>query len=982
MGELIRTFDWAATPLGDIENWPQSLWSALSICLSAQFPICIYWGPHYIMLYNDAWKAIPGRRHPWALGRSGPEVWPEMWPTAGPKFDMVLKKGNGIWAEDAPMVMMRFGYAEECFFNYNLSPVHGEGGKIAGVFAVAMDTTYRVLSERRFGLLHELGLLTMGTRSVRAICQSAADLIAANPADIPFCLFYLIDYQASPPVANLAAKCGVIAPQIQACPSRIELNANGEENTVWPLHQAFCSKYIEIVQSLDPSLEGKLSIATWREPVRSAVVIPVPLQSNAPSAILVAGVHPGRGLDHAYLHFFEILAAQLASALSNAHAVDAERQRADKIADIDQAKTSFFSNISHEFRTPLTLILGPLEAILARPTALADTERNQLRLIERNALRLLKLVNTLLDFSRLEAHRYEPHYELVDLATYTAGLAGAFNSVCDRALLTLEIDCPPLPEPVYVDCEMWEKVILNLLSNAFKFTLAGGLSVRLQPSANGKAAVLKVSDTGVGIPEHELPHIFERFHRVKGRPGRSDEGTGIGLALAQELVKLNGGSIEVSSVVGRGSEFTVSIPFGRDHMDERRTESLAAPAAPSKRTQQFVADAQKLLPDEHQVRSSPGQSAAGGDNAKRTRILLAEDNSDMRQYLLELLRAEYDVVAVPNGNDALLALQNDPVAIDLILTDVMMPAMDGYGLLRKVREDPKIRTVPVIMLSARAGDRNTLAGLEAEANDYVVKPFSANELLARVRANIRMARLRKEADEALEKSQSLKAERDRVELLERMVNVQEQERLRIARELHDQTGQNITGLALGLKGLENHIQDARGRETLRWLEHLSSEIGQSLHRAAWELRPTSLDDVGLLRAVETYVRDWADRFGITVDLHGGIDGVRFPAKVETTAYRVVQEAMTNVFKHAGASTVSLVLERRDSQLQIIIEDDGRGFDPTSIKGSEHLGLAGMRERLALIDGTITVDSEIGVGTTLYVRIPILTTESGSQKADV
>jgi signal transduction histidine kinase/GAF domain-containing protein len=993
MGALIQAYAWGDTPLGSMERWPQSLWSALSICLSTRLPVCIYWGPQYVMLYNDAWRTIPGGRHPWALGKTAPEVWAEIWSSAGVRFDHVFTKGVEASAEDRPMVMTRFGRAEECYFNYTLTPIRDEIGKTAGIFAIATETTYRVVAERRLSLLRELASRAAGLQTVESICQSAAALIQTRSADIPFCLFYLLDGSCSPSVAKLIAACGAAAAHESARPRLIPLNADSDKTCPWPIRRALVSRSIEVVNELDISFDGKLSPAGWQEPIRNAVLVPLPIRSESPSAILVAGAHPGHRLDDAYLNFYELLSSQLTSAFNNARAIESERQRADKIAEIDRAKTAFFSNVSHEFRTPLTLILGPLEAILARPNAISDATRSELLPVQRNAIRLLKLVNTLLDFSRLEAHRYQPRYESVELAAYTAGLAGAFQSICDQANLKLEIDCPALSQPVYVDHEMWEKVVLNLLSNAFKFTPTGSISVRLRPSDDGKDAILTIADTGVGIPSEELPHIFERFHRVERVSGRGHDGSGIGLALVQELVKLNGGSIEVSSTVGQGTEFTVSMPFSRDHLDENLFRDTTAPLEPSLRTRQLTEDAlqlriqtnvhQGLRPEtERSFLPFPGQRRTSSSvEDPRARILLAEDNSDMLQFLVNLLSPHYQVIAVSNGDEAIRVLEEDPTAIDLILTDMMMPVMDGLALLRKIRQDPKVRTVPVVILSARAGDEATTAGMDAEADDYVIKPFSPNELLARVRANIRMARFRKEAEEAREKAGARKAERERLALLERLVTVQEQERLRIARELHDQTGQTMTGLALGLKALDAHIADERGRGTLRWLEQLAGEIGQSLHRTAWELRPTSLDDIGLLRALEHYVRDWSERFSIPVDLHGRIDGERFPPKVETTAYRVVQEAMTNVLKHAGASTVSLLLECRDGLLQVIIEDDGRGFDPSSVNCSEHLGLAGMRERLALVGGTLTVDSTVGVGTTLYARIPISPAASMPEKTD-
>ena len=281
-----------------------------------------------------------------------------------------------------------------------------------------------------------------------------------------------------------------------------------------------------------------------------------------PTGVFVAGLNPFLRFDEAYHSFTNLFVGQLTAGLSNARAYDAERKRAEALAEIDRAKTTFFSNVSHEFRTPLTLMLGPLLDTLAEQNGpLPPRAANELAVVHRNGLRLLKLVNTLLDFSRIEAGRVEASFVLTDLAAFTAELASVFRSAVEKANLTLTIDAPPLDVPTYVDRDMWEKVVFNLVSNAFKFTLAGGITVRL--SKDSRQVRLAVQDTGSGIPPEELPRLFERFHRVEGTKGRTHEGTGIGLALVQELVKIHGGTVSVESEVGRGSTFTVEIPVGQ-----------------------------------------------------------------------------------------------------------------------------------------------------------------------------------------------------------------------------------------------------------------------------------------------------------------------------------------------------------------------------------------------------------------------------------
>ena len=305
---------------------------------------------------------------------------------------------------------------------------------------------------------------------------------------------------------------------------------------------------------------------------------------------------------------------------------------------------------------------------------------------------------------------------------------------------------------------MWERIVLNLVSNAFKYTLAGGITVGLQATADGQAAVLTVSDTGIGIPEAELPHIFDRFHRIEGQRGRTLEGTGIGLALVNELVRLHGGSIAVESHVDVGTTVAVRIPFGVAHLPADRVTETAGRSTPEGiAAATFVEEALRWLPEDGAASTAecwkpPACSrrwarSSVADEHGRRRILLADDNADMRDYVVRLLRPGYEVEAVGDGQAALLAAQANPP--DLILSDVMMPRMDGFGLLAGIRADRELRDLPVVLLSARAGEEARVEGLDAGADDYLVKPFSARELLARVRSNLELARLRKEARDAL-----------------------------------------------------------------------------------------------------------------------------------------------------------------------------------------------------------------------------------------
>ena len=421
------------------------------------------------------------------------------------------------------------------------------------------------------------------------------------------------------------------------------------------------------------------------------------------------------------------------------------REANQKLAEIDVAKTAFFSNISHEFRTPLTLMLGSLEDELGeRGTPLPPERLERIEIAHRNGLRLLRLVNALLDFARIEAGRMQAHYQRTNLAELTAELASSFDSAAERSGLALTVDCSPLPEEVYVDREMWEKIVLNLLSNAFKHTFRGGIVVRLAWRAG--AAELTIEDSGVGIAAEEIPRLFERFHRVRGAASRTHEGSGIGLSLVRELVRLHSGSIRVESTPGVGSRFIVTLKAGTAHLPTEQIDGSEDHSPADRGAAGHVNEALSWLPTDSNATVTEALLESA---APRSRILLADDNIDMRRHIARILRRSYEVQVVPDGEEACeAALENPP---DLVLSDVMMPRLDGFGLLKALRADERTRRVPVILLSARAGEEASIEGLDAGADDYLVKPFSARELLARVRAHLELSRQRRELERELER---------------------------------------------------------------------------------------------------------------------------------------------------------------------------------------------------------------------------------------
>ena len=738
--------DWSQTPLGNPATWAQSLRSTLSICLSSRFPIAIYWGTDSVLLYNDAWRPIVGDKHPWALGRPGREVWAEIWDTIGPELANVVATGDGIFHNDELLSMHRFGYTEECFFDYTFNPIQGEGGVVDGVFNVVSETTYRVLSDRRAQLLREVASRTGMAKTTEDACSLMIEAFRSDPADIPLALLYLID-----DAENQARLCGSTEfnPDDFISPAAIDL-AIGDR---WSIAHTARTAQVQEINDL-VSRVGVLPSSPWAEPPQEAMILPiVPTGQSKVTGVLVAVASPRRRLDDNYRNFFVQVAGQISIGFANANAYEEERKRAEALAELDRAKTAFFSNVSHEFRTPLTLILSPLEEALANlESATPASLKEPLELMQRNGLRLQKLVNVLLDFSRLEAGRVQACFEPTDLASYTAELASTFRSLIERAGMTLVVDCPPLPTAVYVDQEMWEKIILNLMSNAFKFTLAGSITVRLH--ARDRTVELSISDTGVGIPAAALPQLFERFHRVENSQGRSFEGSGIGLSLVQELVKLHHGTIQVSSRVNHGTTFTIALPLGTAHLPPAQIQSTRTLASTALKAATFVEEATRWLPgasesgdewmSEHRTETASLHSPIDA-LTHRPKILLADDNADMRDYVQRLLSSQFDVTTATNGAIALAMVQTNPP--DLVLTDVMMPEMDGFELLRSLRSNPTTQNIPIILLSARAGEEARIEGLEAGADDYLIKPFSARELLARVEATLKLTQLRQESQQ-------------------------------------------------------------------------------------------------------------------------------------------------------------------------------------------------------------------------------------------
>lgn len=1003
MGTLMRSIDWSATPLGAVEHWPQSLRTAVSICLASYFPMLIWWGPELVKLYNDAYRVILGAKHPRAMGLQGKECWPEIWHIIGPMLEGVLNEGKATWSENQLLLLERNGYPEECYFTFSYSPIRDESGGVGGVFTAVTETTSHVLGERRLRTLREVAASAYDAKTAEDACRIAAETLTKNPEDIPFALLYLLKHEGKQ--AQLAGMSGIMDEAIH--PTLLDIASTEDSTTTWPLARVIRSGQPAIVADLLDRFGPLLMHSPAEAVIHTALILPIvrPGQSE-PYGLLIAGTSPLRPLADEYQSFLALVAGQVAGAVASALAYQEARRKAEELAELDRAKTAFFSNVSHEFRTPLTLLLGPINDVLSdHERSLPEQHRAQLEIVRRNALRLLKLVNTLLDFSRIEAGRVLAAYEPTDLASFTTDLANTFREAIERAGLRFTVDCPPLPEAVFVDRDMWEKIVLNLLSNALKFTLHGQITIAQY--AVGDHVELVVQDTGTGIAEEELPHIFERFYRSSNKEARTQEGSGIGLSLVSELVRLHGGTVRASSTIGEGTTFIVSIPFGFEHLPAERLRATRKPSLDTRENSAYVEEALRWSPsapvepaqfNSHAMLSDTTAQPVSVRQMPAGRILLVDDNADMRDYLQRLLSVYWQVEIAANGVEALQAVQQR--APDLIISDVMMPGLDGFQLLKTLRSDPHLSNIPIILLSARAGEEATIEGLEAGADDYLVKPFSARELLARVGAHMELAFIRSELAARM---------RQHAEESERLYH-EAQEAITLRDELlavvsHDLKNPltTVMGFAQLLQHTVSHINSpekervmdgiSRIHATATRMSRLIDELLDIAHLQMGKplnLYESEIDLVRLARQSVTAYSQTSQRHQFFFEsglpeLVGHWDGSRLE--------RVLGNLLSNAIKYSpqgGAITVSVAREETGdgSWAVVSVADQGIGIPASDlphvfdrfhrgknvagqIKGSG-IGLASARHIIEQHRGSISVSSQEGAGSIFTIRLPLKT----------
>ncbi|HJQ00338.1 MAG TPA: ATP-binding protein [Jatrophihabitans sp.] len=726
--ELLRATDWSRTALGPVDQWPLELTSAIRTVLAADVPMLIWWGPDYVQIYNEAYAVVIGDKHPAGIGQRGEDCWSEVWSQLGPMANAAFSGQGSRHSENLMLLINRSGYEEETYWTFSYSPITAATGEIVGVLVAPSDTTGPVVSRRRLRIIRDLSALSVSVfNTPELICREALQLMSPHRASVPFAAVYLRgDENGGASHSRLVDGFGV-DPASVGLPAVIDQSPEA------------------LIEAADRSVPGRPAMIDAKQLFPGVRLAKSPLGKAAPTdmlllplrpaglltdlGVLVIGRNPYRRIDDNFLTFVQLLARHISVALTDVLAYDAERRRSQALSEADEAKSRFLQDVSHEFRTPLTMLTGPLGTVLTDPrVVLPDELRASLELSQRAVLRLRGMVDALLEFARAEYGGLEPRLVNTDLAVFVRDLASMFSSVVSSAGLDLQVDTGSVTEPVQVDRAMMAHIVSNLLSNAVKFTIEGSISVRLEQDDDKLRVV--VADTGLGIPSDELSKIFERFYRADVSGARSREGAGIGLSLVSDLAALLGGQVYAESTVGQGSRFTVELP--------RIPATDAAIDSQPYDVRSFLTTARSWVTE-----PPPAELPATAPEGPTTgRLLLVEDNPDMRAYLTSLFIGDGWTVDAVGSVDEALARDELP---DIVVADIMLPGRSGIDLVRLLRGNPGTERMPIVLLTAQAGPEAAEQGLRAGADDYVVKPFAPSELLARVRTHHELAQLREVA---------------------------------------------------------------------------------------------------------------------------------------------------------------------------------------------------------------------------------------------
>ena len=491
-----------------------------------------------------------------------------------------------------------------------------------------------------------------------------------------------------------------------------------------------------VIDDLSDQSEMNVTDLPLRSPARALLVVPLLYNGKIIGSISLRQTRQPRRWETAEVGLAQAVAAQAAIAVQQSRLYQTMRQQAEQLLELDKQKTEFFQNVSHEFRTPLTLTIGPLESAVAQEEGLSY---DQSVIALRNSRRLLRLVNQLLDLQRLDAGLMQPKFRPCNLLEFVSQVVDSFDSYCEKKQISL---LPHLEEcpAIYLDLEKFDKVLYNLLSNAIKFTESGG-KIEIILRQEGDQCLMQVKDTGIGIRPDQIPHLFDRFRQADGSASRSHEGSGLGLSLVKELVEMHGGRVTVESIYGEGTIFSVWLQTGTTHLPTDQIIEIPAEMEQS-RAQVELADVEtdiqqrieNPMPSDLAIAPIPVLPVAPSqpELAKTATILVVEDNADMRSYVSGVLqRVGHEILTARNGAEGFQVAQSHHP--HLIITDLMMPMVSGLEMIGMIRQEEALRGTPIILLTAKADEDTRLEGAEKGADAYLSKPFNNRELLAEVR---------------------------------------------------------------------------------------------------------------------------------------------------------------------------------------------------------------------------------------------------------